>query len=177
MPIILVGCSTDSPQKRNVADTAYAEPARVEPSAGSTHAHTALPDSTAAPRIVPILRDVRVAAHADHDRVVFQFEGPVPEYRVAFTEQITECGSGNGVDLPGNSWLSVRFSPANAHTEAGSASGAPRALPGVGPNVQALKQVCDFEAVVEWVVALDHAGQFDVLELTNPSRIAIDIKH
>ena len=45
------------------------------------------------------------------------------------------------------------------------------------PNLRQLVQTCDFEGHVTWVLGVGHPKRFRVVELTNPSRIVVDVKH
>ena len=126
-----------------------------------------------------ILTAVRAAGHKGFDRVVFEFAGPaLPGYRIEYLDRpATQCGSGESVSLKGNARLSVRFRPANAHTENGEATVTERdMMPGL-VAVKQLTSTCDFEADVEWVGGIVDAKPYRVLELKNPTRLAIDIDH
>ena len=45
----------------------------------------------------PTLADVRAAGHPGFDRVVFEFQGDVPEHTVGYVDQLVEDGSGEPV--------------------------------------------------------------------------------
>src|SRR5688500_16610067 len=57
----------------------------------------------------PVLVDVRAGSHPGFDRVVFEFEGEVPEHTVTYVDQLVEDGSGNPVSLAGEANLEVVF--------------------------------------------------------------------
>jgi len=128
-----------------------------------------------------ILADVRTGKHNGFDRVVFEFKGSeMPGYYIEYVgEPITQCGSGTKVDLTENGGLQIRFSPAQAHTEAGQ--------PTIffsdneqNPNykiIKKLKSTCDFEGNVTWVVGTSKANKYRVLTLENPTRLVVDIEH
>ncbi|MEP6601727.1 MAG: hypothetical protein ABJB49_07925 [Nitrospirota bacterium] len=125
-----------------------------------------------------VLRDVRTAQQPTFDRMAFEFDGPlVPGYRVAYVDSVYECGSGERVIVRGNSSLSVSLSPAQAHTETGivTIKGADRRL--TLPVMKELKQSCDFEAEVSWVLGLSARKAFRVTELSSPARLVVDILH
>jgi len=123
-----------------------------------------------------MLTAVRAAVHEGADRIVFEFSGPLPGYKLEYIDRpVRQCGSGDVVELPGDAWLSVRFFPANAHTEEGHPSVAARDLTYTARNLKRLKLICDFEAVVEWVAAVAHPLRYTVLELKAPDRLVIDI--
>jgi hypothetical protein len=126
-----------------------------------------------------ILEDVRVGRHEGFDRVVFEFEdAELPSYRVAYIDKpVRACGSGDVVPLAGEGWLEIRFTSAAAHNENGEATVKNRAQ---SPNLKIIKEMkstCDFEAEVEWVLGVAAPNKYRVLELKNPTRLAIDIKH
>jgi len=164
---------------RTVADTTVAsDSASASARAASRTDASARSDSLSAYPAVAVLRNVRAAGHGDFDRIVFEFEGPTPPYVVSYTDvPVSQCGSGAAVSLPGTAILTVRISPANAHTEEGRASGAPHQLKAAGDNILEMRQTSDFEAVVLWAVALKHARRYSVRELSAPARVIIDLEH
>jgi hypothetical protein len=126
-----------------------------------------------------ILKEVRAAAQPGFDRVVFEFEGgELPSYHIEYIDKpVRACGSGSVVPLQGDGWLEIRFTTAAAHTEDGEPTVKNRAQ---APNlkiVREMKSTCDFEAEVEWVLGVAAPNKYRVLELKNPTRLAIDIKH
>ena len=126
-----------------------------------------------------LLRDVRSAVHPNYDRVVFEFDGDqLPSYKIEYIDKpVRACGSGNVVPFAGEAWLSVLFTGANAHTEAGEPTIQDRTR---SPNltiVKDLKLICDFEAEVEWVMGAASPNRYRVLELKDPTRLVVDIKH
>lgn len=153
------------------------------PAAGST---TGLrpPTSTApvvrerAPRPTPRLVDIRVGRHQTFDRVVFDFDGPLPGYTVRYVRRVTQGGSGATVPLAGRAFLGVDFTPAHAHDDAGNPTyPGPRRL---RPQLVSLEEIAfhtDFEAHVGVGIGLSDRVGFRVLELRDPTRVAIDVAH
>lgn len=125
------------------------------------------------------LSDVRTGRHDSFDRVVFEFSGAeMPGYYIEYIDNpVTQCGSGNTVTLSGNGRLEVRFTPAQAHTEAGQ----PTIENNVqNPNYQIIKQLrstCDFEGYVTWVIGVSSLNNYRVMELQTPTRLVVDIQH
>ncbi len=126
-----------------------------------------------------VLKEVRTAGHNGYDRVVFEFEGAeMPGYHVEYIDKpVRQCGSGNPVNLKGDGWLEIRFYPANAHTEEGKPTVENRELVPNHKIIKELKSTCDFEADVTWVLGVASPNKYRVLELKNPTRLAVDIKH
>jgi hypothetical protein len=130
--------------------------------------------ATQAPTI-PLLVDVRTAHHPGFDQITFEFRGPRPSHRVGYVSRLVEDASGRPVHLAGNAAIEVVFQGANAHDDNGQPTVSPRRFkPGL-PSLKEVAQIGDFEAVVTYGLGVDHRVPFKVLELSNPSRIAIDI--
>lgn len=128
---------------------------------------------------VAVLSAVRSAGHNGYDRVVFEFEGAeLPGYKIEYIDKpVRACGSGNVVPLAGDGWLEIKFYPANAHTEEGKPTVENRAFAPNHTIIKEIKSTCDFEAEVAWVLGVASPNHYRVLELKNPTRLAVDIKH
>lgn len=131
------------------------------------------PGTTAA-----VLRAVRTAPHNDYDRVVFEFTGDRPPgYYVAYSDRpVRRCGSGDVVSLAGAGRLIVRLAPAQAH-EKGSPTVVYRER---APALTALREmllICDFEGQVQWALGLAAPTPYRVLELMEPPRVVVDVRH
>jgi hypothetical protein len=123
----------------------------------------------------PLLVDVRTAHHPGFDRITFEFRGPRPSHRIGYVSQLVEDASGKPVELAGAASINVVFQGANAHNPNGSPSVEPRRFKPNRPSLKEVAQIGDFEAVVTYGLGVGHRVPFKVLELSNPSRIAIDI--
>lgn len=126
-----------------------------------------------------LLTAVRIGRHESFDRIVFEFAGDdIPGYRIEYVDKpVRQCGSGKVVPLAGDGLLEIRFSSTNAHTEAGEPTIKTREM---APNlavVKELKSTCDFEAEVVWAAGVASPNKYRVLELRNPTRLAVDINH
>ncbi len=128
---------------------------------------------------VAVLREVRTGMHDGFDRVTFEFAGAeMPSYHIEYIDKpVRACGSGNVVNLKGDGWLEIRFEPSAAHTEDGKPTVENRELAPDHKIIGELKLTCDFEAVVTWVLGVSSPNKYRVLELENPTRLAVDIKH
>jgi hypothetical protein len=167
--LALVACSPTAPVR-----TEKPEVAEATPFAGTL-------DAVEQPRPgapVSILREVRAASQPGFDRVVFEFEGSAPGYRVEYVEPpVLQCGSGEAVAVEGEAWLQVRLTPAQAHTESGEATVIERERHLGLPILQEIESICDFEADVTWVLGVAARNPFRVQELPSPARLVIDIQH
>ncbi len=125
------------------------------------------------------LRSVRAGTHADFDRVVFEFDGPqVPGYQLQYVDTpIIQCGSGDETPVAGQAWLQVTLTPARGHDDQGRATVAATELKPKLPTLLELVRTCDFEAEVTWVLGTRARGEYRVLELREPTRLVVDVKH
>ena len=125
------------------------------------------------------LQSVSTTACEGFDRVVFEFNTPAtPGYHASYIDKpIRQCASGKTVPVAGDAWIEVRMVPAQAHTDAGQATIAQTNRTVNLPNLRQLVQTCDFEGHVTWVLGVCNPKRFRVVELTNPSRIVVDVKH
>ncbi|WP_438616966.1 AMIN-like domain-containing (lipo)protein [Myxococcus xanthus] len=125
------------------------------------------------------LRSVRAGTHADFDRVVFEFDGPqVPGYQLQYVDKpIIQCGSGDETPLAGKGFLQVTMSPARGHDDQGRATVAALEIKPKLPTLLELVRTCDFEAEVTWVLGNKAPTDFRVMELRDPTRLVVDVKH
>lgn len=128
---------------------------------------------------VAILRDVRSAPQPGFDRVVFEFSGDsLPGYHLEYIDRpVRQCASGDVVPLKGDAWLQVSIQPAQAHDDMGRATVTERAQALAYPNLKVLKLTCDFEAEVAWVLGVATPAPYRVLELREPLRLVVDVRH
>ncbi len=121
------------------------------------------------------LREIRAASHVGFDRVVFEFDGPLPTGRnISYVPEIIADGSGLPVLVIGKALLSVSFSPATNHDDNGTIFTDARITMGL-PNVIQVVRSGDFEGVVSFGIGLAKREPFHVFTLLNPSRVVIDI--
>lgn len=121
----------------------------------------------------------RIGRHDGFERLVLELAAgdTVPGYHVEYVDRpVRQCGSGNPVELAGDAWLSVRLEPARAHTDEGQSTIRERRLRPAQPVVLEAVLTCDFEAQVEWVLGVSSPNRYRVLELTDPTRLIIDIR-
>ena len=128
-----------------------------------------------------VMAYVRSARHAGFDRVVFEFRGDqLPTYKIEYVDKAENCASGEKVPLSGSASLSVLFTNAYAHTLDDGNPTIPMKDRTQSPNlpiVKDLKLICDFEAEVEWIMGNSAPNKYRVLELKDPTRLVVDIKH
>lgn len=146
-------------------------PSLVAPSSGQ-----AASDAVSAAASTPVLVAVRAAHRAGVDRVVFEFRGGLPEQReVAYVDRLFADGSGRRVRVAGQALLRIRFEAAQAHTDAGVATAAPRRVAFALPNVMTAVRSGDFEAVVTYGLGLARRTPVRVKTLRSPDRVVVKV--
>jgi hypothetical protein len=142
------------------------------------------PDFSTQPKVVehppvgsPTLVGLRAGRHASFDRVVFQLDGPIPSYySVRYVPVVRLDGSGAPLQLRGTAFLEVVVR-APTHDQDGRPLLTPTRL---RPDFPALREVnapAAFEGQTTAGIGVTQRVGFRVLELTNPTRIVIDLAH
>lgn len=147
------------------ASTATAGPPADLPAPTSTASVSAPGTGTGA------LVNVRTGRHDAYDRVVFDFTGATPGYRVGYGTLVAG-GTGAPIPLAGKASLVVVFNPATAHGY--------DIRQVVNPGLPTVRQVRfgeDFEGYVSAGLGLAGRIGFRVVVLHDPERIAIDVAH
>jgi hypothetical protein len=142
------------------------------------------PGFSTQPRVVehspvgsPKLVGLRAGRHAAYDRVVFQLDGPIPSYySVRYVPVVRLDGSGAALRLRGTAFLEVVVR-APTHDQDYRPVLTPTRL---RPDFPALREVNapgSFEGQTTAGIGVTQRVGFRVLELTNPTRIVIDLTH
>jgi len=123
---------------------------------------------------------VRVAHQTGFDRIVFEFApqagatAHIPAYTVSrqASAKFVKDPSGMPVTMRGSSGLRIVFHGASG---ASSYNGSRDQVVNL-PVVQEVEQLGDFEAVLSWGAGLSQASCIRTPELTNPTRLVIDLQ-
>ena len=126
------------------------------------------------------LTAVRVAHQPGFDRIVFEFApqagatAHIPAYTVSrqASAKFVKDPSGMPVTMRGSAGLRIVFHGASGAT---SYTGS-RDLTYSLPVVQEVEQLGDFEAVLSWGAGLSQSSCIRTLELSNPTRLVIDVQ-
>lgn len=126
------------------------------------------------------LRRVRVGRHDGFDRLVFEFDGGRPAYTVSYTGVARMDGGGVPIPVLGTTALQIDLWARTVDMEA---TGFPRTFAPVGPltprfpTLRQVRYAGEYEAVATFAAGLRGRSGFRVLELANPTRLAIDVAH
>ncbi|CAN5589566.1 hypothetical protein BH23BAC4_BH23BAC4_04240 [soil metagenome] len=123
------------------------------------------------------LRSVRTARHDSFDRIIFEFgQGRLPTVEVEYVDRpVRDCTTGEPIELQGDAYLRIRFTPARARDAAGSPTVTDRERQLNLGNALRLTQTCDAEGVLEWLVDVRSPEAFRVTRLSAPARYALDV--
>jgi hypothetical protein len=183
--LVFAGCSTKkanqaSPTSSVVAPTVTPSPAATPCAVAG--AGTAPVRHDAASGTQALLHDVRYTATAC-PRVVFEFENVTPPYVVEYRPPpFSECGSGARVDTStwgASAYLVFHSNLASgvdlAHSTFRRTYTKSKDITVPSPVLRRIHETCDYEATLEWVIALDARHPFKVSALQSPPRLVIDI--
>ena len=119
------------------------------------------------------LNGIRPASHEGdgYDRIVFDFSSGIPSYDLTRQESATfiRDASGQPVTLDGNAGLKLVIRDADL------AAGVPDDLKPALKSVREIAQIGNFERVLSYGIGLSSSQCVRVLELSNPSRLVIDV--
>jgi len=122
---------------------------------------------------------VRVGTAPGYDRLVFQFDGPVPAFTVTPQDNSTfsSDASGQVFQLQGSRGLRVVIHGASAMSTNGQQTyfGPNDLTPGY-PALREARNIGDFERTYSWGLGVDGSGCFRAFILTGPDRLVIDVQ-
>lgn len=191
---------SQSPTTAASAGTASPQaPSTARPGANSAPGQTASPAPQSCAPVngggdaFLVLSAVRVGTRPGYDRVTFEFKEPtsppsspapagtLPRYELTRVDAVTQDGSGDPVKIAGKQLNLIVFRGAagvDLTTD-------PPVVTYTGPKefkpdfkiLAELERSGDFEATLSWALGLKEARCLKVVELRNPTRLAIDIPH
>jgi hypothetical protein len=206
LALATAGCGSDGAQEAGPLPTAPAasEPIPTETAPPATTATETTGTSTSEPEppaavhcdsvtggdegVYTNLVDVRVGAHPDFDRVVFEFAPPspnpggkagIPHYDIeAVRPPFSEDPSDLPIEVEGAAFARIVLQGATGYDFYGNATydGPRRLTPGYETLTQ-LVEGGDFEATMTWIFGLSQRSCWQVHELHNPDRLVIDFIH
>lgn len=180
----LTACGQDGPV---TAPSGIARPSSVTtvtgtaPSSPGTTVSSTSPGTTTSAAAAPgttMLKDLRTGARDGADRVVLEFTGAVPPYRVTREAgPVMDCASGAVLGGPGE-YLVVRVEPVAIFDDDGNAAyTGERTVAGPGRAVSRAIITCSFEGQLQVALKLTgNAQRYADSTLTGPGRIVVDVQ-
>ncbi len=128
------------------------------------------------------LRAVHSAKQGEFDRVVFEFEGPIPNYSIKYLpSRYFESERGRErIRIAGNSFVHVNLHTITTDEKQLAMSQEKGFRPKGRLRMPSLQQIADhglFEGYYDFLIGLLSRRPFRVSQLSNPSRLVIDFKH
>lgn len=141
------------------------------------------PDTSEASGRPVLFTDLRIGRHDGFDRVVWEFAGGgTPGWRVQYTDDPSEQGSGRPVDLPGSATLEVVITgnglpgdvpvPTGVEYYDGAAVRAARST----ELVTQVRAGGVFEGILQSFVGVSDGVPFRVYSLSNPTRVVLEVR-
>lgn len=124
----------------------------------------------------PTLVGLRWGAHDTFDRVVFEFRGGTPAYKVGYGT-LRGLGTGEAIPLAGNADLVVDFDFARAHDDNYRSTYSLRTRDPLLTTLRQIKWGGDFEGQLRAGLGLRDIVGFRVFTLTSPARVVVDMAH
>jgi hypothetical protein len=131
---------------------------------------------------------VRIGTHQGYDRITFEFKAPepnpggeagIPRYEIRTAKPPHyEDASGLPLEVNGKSFVGIVFHGASGVDFEGQTTypGSKVVRAGFDNLVEAVRSG-DFEATLSWILGVRRQTCWQVHELLNPDRVAIDIPH
>jgi|ERR1700730_5740096 len=129
------------------------------------------------------LKVVHVAKHNGFDRTIFEFQGPLPDYNIQYLATpfyVNEDESKERIRIAGRAFIEAGFYFIRADETQLNLAQAAGFSPKGKLRMPSLRQLADrgvWEGGYDFVLGIKARQPFRVSELTNPSRVVIDIKH
>jgi len=126
-----------------------------------------------------VVTDIRVGSHQNRDRVVFELAGTgVPGYTVDYVDSPAQQGSGNPVEVGGDSFLQVMIDGQTLPTEGGPAEvEVGEASADEATGVAGVAFAGQFEGRAQAVIGLEGTDRpYTVFTLQNPTRVVVDVE-
>ena len=133
-------------------------------------------------KVNPYLRTVRAVRQKTFDRLIFEFDGPLPDCRIDYlNSRFYEGEDGRErIRIAGRAFIRIDLSQISADEKQFSFSDAKHFLPKGKLRLPTLLQMQDKgvgEGHYEFLLGLSARKAYRVTELENPSRVVIDLKH
>jgi hypothetical protein len=161
------------------ADVEPSAPPSAEPSAELGPFACDFPMENRGTPVHSQLVDVRVGEHDGYDRVVFEFDGAVPEYILSqASPPYVEDPSGLPIEVEGEAvWQLVMLGGTRVTPNYETSYDGPLSFERDFEKLVHVVEAGDFEAVSTWYIGMSGDSCARILALDDPTRLVIDIEH
>lgn len=126
------------------------------------------------------MTELRVESYEPFARVVFEFQGDAPEYKLEYVDgPVVASPSGNAVEIKGEAFLVLSLTPASGVDLSGDAPEmtytGPDRVEIDAPPLHELLKTEDFESHMTWVIGVEDELPFSFSTLQDPPRIVVDV--
>lgn len=182
----VAGCTSDDPptvksdDSSTSSSTSSASSSSTSTSAGAGCAADTSDKSEPTRQPRAEMTALRTGSDAGFDRVVFEFTGTSPGYRIGYAATpLTEDGSGKAVALKGKYAIEIHMDNASSYHLAGDSSAptytGPSRVAVSGSEVVEVVRTGDFEGVLSWGIGVKDKAGFRVSRLDGPPRLLIEV--
>ena len=129
------------------------------------------------------VKAVRADKHMKYDRVVFEFTGPMPNYRIEYLKSHFYEGEAGRVRIrsAGNAFIQIEMFTIPTSEEQLKFTEAKGFRPKGRLPMPTVKSVTDqglFEGFYDFVIGVSsRTKSFRISEMSNPSRLVVDLEH
>ena len=128
------------------------------------------------------VRVVRAAKQNGFDRVVFEFHGPMPSYRIQYlkSSRFYEDNGRHRIKIAGKAFIEIDLNMIAASAEQAAAINRKGFLPKGKISLPSVWQFQDLgveEGFYDFLIGVSARRAFRVTEKSNPSRLVVDIRH
>ncbi|MEI2819411.1 MAG: hypothetical protein V9E81_04015 [Marmoricola sp.] len=120
--------------------------------------------------------NIRSATHSGFDRLVVDFDGPVPSWQADYATSFVYDGSGEPVPIKGNAGLQVTIQATGYDESSNPVYTGPQLQRPQFPTLRAWAVTGDFEGQFGIGLALNSTAPYRVFAVESPSRLIIDVK-
>ncbi|WP_024800088.1 hypothetical protein [Nocardia sp. BMG51109] len=172
---LLAGCSDGSSEPAGPPPAGSSVAAAPEPPPTAATPQEGTPSSDARLTVT----DVRVGRHEGYDRVVYELGGTgTPGWRVQYTGRAVQDGSGEPVDVAGQSVLEVQILGSAYPWDSGAPQyeGPDPATDPSAPGIAGVYRTMVYEGTTQSFIGVNaDRPPFSVAALENPARLVVDI--
>ncbi len=127
------------------------------------------------------LTRVDLSMHEGFDRLMLTFadDAPLPGYSIAPNEEldVRACDRGSPIGIQGRIRLQLTLEPARARDSGGNPTFTTSSETAGLTAMKGADLICDEDGKLDWIIGMDRATTYRVLQLRTPPRLVLDLRH